>query len=131
MFLNLSTTRADGGWVYFKFNNNDDYIQLSGSNGKVNIYKETLISSNLKVGVGAATSNIKTFATNDGNTSYCELKAVNRDHGKLKFNTSYDHGTLYVGINSSNFFRLTNWDNQINFIKRQQELQMTGLRETR
>ena len=27
MFLNLSTTRADGGWMYFKVNN-DDYMQL-------------------------------------------------------------------------------------------------------
>ena len=37
MFLNLSTTRTDGGWVYFKINN-DDYMQLPGSDNKVNIY---------------------------------------------------------------------------------------------
>ena len=37
MFLNLSTTRTDGGWVYFKINN-DYYIQLSSSDNKVNIY---------------------------------------------------------------------------------------------
>ena len=37
MFLNLSTTRTDGGWMYFKINN-DDYMQLSGSDNKVNIY---------------------------------------------------------------------------------------------
>ena len=30
MFLNLSTTRTDGGWMYFKINN-DDYMQLSSS----------------------------------------------------------------------------------------------------
>ena len=36
MFLNLSTTRTDGGWMYFKINN-DDYMQLSGSDNKVNI----------------------------------------------------------------------------------------------
>ena len=30
MLLNLSTTRTDGGWMYFKINN-DDYVQLSGS----------------------------------------------------------------------------------------------------
>ena len=36
MFINLSTTRANGGWMYFK-NNTDDYIQLSGSDSKVNI----------------------------------------------------------------------------------------------
>ena len=34
MFLNLSTTRTDGGWMYFRINN-DDYIRLSGSDNKV------------------------------------------------------------------------------------------------
>ena len=37
MFLNLSTTRTDCGWMYFQINN-DDYMQLSGSGNKVNIY---------------------------------------------------------------------------------------------
>ena len=36
MLLNLSTTRTDGGWMYSK-NDNDDYIQLSSSDNKVNI----------------------------------------------------------------------------------------------
>ena len=49
MFRNLSTTRTDGGWVYFK-TNNDDYIQLSGSDNKTNIYKDTTINCNLEVG---------------------------------------------------------------------------------
>ena len=49
MFLNLSTTRTDGGWVYFKINN-DDYIQLSGSDNKANIYKDTPITGGLDVG---------------------------------------------------------------------------------
>ena len=49
MFLNLSTTRTDGGWMYFKINN-DDYIQLSGSDNKVNSYKDTTISGNLDAG---------------------------------------------------------------------------------
>ena len=48
MYLNLSTTRTDGGWMYFKINN-DDYMQLSGSENKINIYKDTSISSNLTV----------------------------------------------------------------------------------
>ena len=47
MFLNLSTTRTDGGWMYFKINN-DDYMQLSSSDNKVNIYKDTSISGNLE-----------------------------------------------------------------------------------
>ena len=105
MLLNLSTTRTDGGWMYFKINN-DDYIKLSGSDNKVNIYTETLISSHVKVGVGAVTSNIKAFASHDGNTPDCKFKAVNREHGKLRFNTDYDHGTMYFGINYSNFFSL-------------------------
>ena len=47
MFLNLSTTRTDGGWMYFGINN-DDYIQLSSSDNKVNIHKNTT-SGNLDV----------------------------------------------------------------------------------
>ena len=46
-FLNLPTTRTDGGWMYFKINN-DDYIQLPGSDSKVNIYKDTSISGDLE-----------------------------------------------------------------------------------
>ena len=46
MFLNLSTTRTDGGCMYFKINN-EDYIQLSGSDNKVNIYKGTTINGTL------------------------------------------------------------------------------------
>ena len=48
MFLNLSTTRADGGWMYFKINN-DDYMQLLSSDNKVNIYKDTTARGNLDV----------------------------------------------------------------------------------
>ena len=40
MFLNLQTTYPNGGWMYFKINN-DDYMQLPGSDNKVNIYKDT------------------------------------------------------------------------------------------
>ena len=43
MFRNLNTTRTDGGWMYFKINN-DNYTQLSGSDNKVNIYKDASIS---------------------------------------------------------------------------------------
>ena len=116
MFINLSTTRTDGGWMYFKIKNNS-YMRLPGSDNKMNIYKDTTISGSLDVGVGASTSYVKTSAANGRNTSYCELKAINIDHGKLRFNTNYAHGTLYVGINSSKFFRLTNWNNEINFYK--------------
>ena len=46
MFLNLNTTRTDGGWMHFKINN-DSYMQLSGSDNKVNIYKDTTINGTL------------------------------------------------------------------------------------
>ena len=36
MYLNLSTTRTDGGWMYFKIEN-DDHMQLPGSDNKANI----------------------------------------------------------------------------------------------
>ena len=49
MYLNLSTTRTDGGWMYFKINN-DDYIQLPGSDNKVNVYKGAALSRNVDVG---------------------------------------------------------------------------------
>ena len=49
MFLNLSTTRTDGGWMYFKINN-DDFIQLSGSDNKINIYKDAIVSGKLGIG---------------------------------------------------------------------------------
>ena len=53
MFLNRSATRTDGGWMYFEIDN-DDYIQVPGSDSKVNFYKNTTISGNLDVRVGAS-----------------------------------------------------------------------------
>ena len=45
VFVNLSTTRTDGGGMYFKMKN-DDYMQSPGSD----IYKDTTVSGNLDVG---------------------------------------------------------------------------------
>ena len=129
MFLNLSTTYPNGGWVYFKIN--VAYIQLSGSVNKVNIYKDTSISGNLEVGAGAVTSNIKAFASHNGNTSSCELIAVSRDHGKFRFNTGYGHGTLYVVLIMSISSDWLIGIMESTFISRQQELQMTDLKKTK
>ena len=49
LWINLETTYPNGGWMYFKINN-DDYMQLSGSDNKVNLYKDTSISEDLDVG---------------------------------------------------------------------------------
>ena len=59
MFLNLSTARTDGGWMYFEINS-DDYMQLSGSDNKVNIYKDTTISGTLNAQVIHNQHDIKT-----------------------------------------------------------------------
>ena len=131
MLIYLSTARTDGGWMYFEISG-DTYMQSSGSGNKVHTYRYTSISNNLMVGVGAVTSSIKAFASHNGNTSYCESKTINREHGRLRVNTDYGHGALYVGINHVNFFRLTDWNNEVNFDKnRQQELQMTSFKKKR
>ena len=57
MFLTLQTTRTDGGWMYFKINN-DASMQLPGSDNKVTIYKDTT-SGNLEVGVCGSQSREK------------------------------------------------------------------------
>ena len=49
MYLNLPTTRTDGGWMYFEINN-DNYMQLPGSDNKVNIYRDTTIKGRLDAG---------------------------------------------------------------------------------
>ena len=99
MYLNLSTTYTNGGWVYFKINS-DNYMQLPGSANEVKNYKDTTIAGHLDVGSGSSTSNIKSLASHNGNTASCELITVNRDHGKFRFNTNYSHGTMYLGINN-------------------------------
>ena len=58
--------------MYFKFNN-DDYMQLSGSGNKVNIYKGTSISGNLNVGVGATSSKIDPHSNQQGYTAVTEI----------------------------------------------------------
>ena len=55
MFLNLQTTYPNGGWMYFKIHN-DDYMQLPGSDNKVNVYKDTSITGRLGVGGNPAYS---------------------------------------------------------------------------
>ena len=67
LFLDLSTTRPNGGWVSFKINN-DNYIQLSGSDNKVNSYKDTTININLDVG-----SSFKTSLSDGTYTATAEL----------------------------------------------------------
>ena len=70
MHLNLSTARIDGGWMYFKINN-DSYMQLSNSENKINMYKDTS-SGNSDVGA-TGNNSIKIHGTG-ATTSYAEFK---------------------------------------------------------
>ena len=93
MPLNLSTTRTDGGWMYFKIKN-DDYMQLSSSDNKINIYKDTTVSGNLDVGsIGDYQINIHGTGTT---TSYAELKVrmVRIVHGTFKTQVTVIYGQV-------------------------------------
>ena len=100
MFLNLSTTRTDGGWVYFKINN-DSYMQLSGSDNKVNIYKDTTISGNLDVGPSQAQTSIKAYVNHAGSTGHIEMEARWREQGFIHFKTNYTAGVLFFAVKDS------------------------------
>ena len=100
MYLNLSTTRTDGGWMYFKINN-DDYIQLSGSDDKVNIHKDTAISGNLDVGQSQAQTPIKAYVNHLGKTGYVEMEARSSSQGFIHFKTNHTAGELYFAVKDS------------------------------
>ena len=102
MFLNLSATRTDGGWMYFKINN-DDYMQLPGSDRKVVIYKDTTISGNSDVGSGASPK-IHVHASNSGYTGYAESKAQRNYDMFLNLQTTRVNGGWdYHKSNDNNY----------------------------
>ena len=96
MFLNLSTTRTDGGWRYFKINN-DGYLQLSGSDNKANIYKDTTISGNLDVGAGAASSIVKAHVNHEGSTGHIRMEAKWRNQAFSSFGT-FGSGYIFLEV---------------------------------
>ena len=94
MNLNLSTTKTDGAWMYFKING-DNYVQLSSSDNTVTIYKDTSIDGDLTaknttvVGDLTVTGNLIYNADSNVNTY---TKAEIDDKLFLKVNESY--GTI-------------------------------------
>ena len=97
MYLNLSTARANGGWMYFKINN-DDYMQLSGSDNKVNIYKDTSISGNLDVGASQAQTSMKPYVNHIGKTGYVEMEARWANQGYIHFKTNHTYGLVFFAV---------------------------------
>ena len=100
MFLNLSTTRTDGGWMYFKINN-DDYMQLPSSDNKVNMYKDTTISGNLDVVQDQAQTSIKAYLNHIGKTSYVEMEARWSSQGFIHVKTNHTSGELFFAVKDS------------------------------
>ena len=74
MCLNLQTTYPNGGWMYFKTNNDND-IQLSGGDNKINIYTDTPISGNLDV------DRVSTLTENPGVSDTTPLVIINDSPG--------------------------------------------------
>ena len=108
MYINLETTYLNGGWMYFKING-DSYMQLSGGDNKVTIYKDTTVSGHLDVGVGASSSKIDTHSNQQGYTAVIELHSQSPWISKLGFLTAHPtprpliflKGSTYVEYNSN------------------------------
>ena len=115
MFLNLSTTRTDGGWMYFKINN-DDYMQLSGSDNKVNIYKDTAISGNLDVGQDQAQTSIKAYVNHAGSTGHVEMEARWGNQGYIHFKTNHTDGLLLFAVKEEGRPLITNLMNRLKIL---------------
>ena len=97
MHLNLSTTRTDGGWMYFKINN-DAYMQLSSSDNKLNTYKDTAISGNLDVGQDQAQTPRNAYVNHMGKTGYVEMDARWANQGFIRFKTNHTAGELLFAV---------------------------------
>ena len=97
MSLNLSTTRTDGGWMYLNINS-DDYMQLSSSDNKVNICKDTSISCNLDVGITQAQTPIKAYVSHMGSQGNIQIEPRWRSQGFTHFNTDYEAGLLIPAV---------------------------------
>ena len=93
MWINLETTYPNGGWMHFKINN-DDYMQLSSSDNKVNIYTDTTTSGNLDVGPSQAVTSIKAYVNHAGHQGNVELKALWNSQGYSNFKTTNPDGLL-------------------------------------
>ena len=92
--------------MYFK-TNNDDYLQLSGSDNKVSIYKDTSISGNLDVGSGGS-SKTNVHATNNGYTGYGELQAQSSYDLYLNLQTTrVNGGWVFHTINGDKFLLIS------------------------
>merc|ERR1711966_267531 len=115
-FLNLTTSY--GGWLHFSVNDNN-YFRLSGSDNQINIYKHTTMSNDLDVGVSSEQSTINVYSkhSNGVDVGILKLSSESRVLASINYTTTASYGTIDFNINNVNFFRITNWNNSINFYK--------------
>ena len=109
MFINLSTTRTDGGWMYCIIDN-DSYMQLSGSDNDVNIYKGTTISSTLTIN-GNLGSSMKYPSLINGSTIHTDVwtfasfrKGIASSGSWLQFSRYGTSNTWQTGMSSDNSY---------------------------
>ena len=116
LWINLETTFPNGGWVYFKIHN-DSYMQLSGSDNKVNVYKDASTSGNLDVGITQAQTPIKAYVNHAGHQGNIQIEARWNSQGFIHCNTTNPDGLLlfavkddlcmYLGLNIIHFYKPT------------------------
>ena len=113
--------------MYFKINN-DDYIQLSSSGNKVNIYKDTSISSNLTIN-GDLDSSKKLPLDIQNSTIHAEFWALAPFHqgvtnsgSWLQFSRDGTSNTWQTDMSSDNAYviRASGYDKQVNCISKWQ-----------
>ena len=126
MFLNLSTTKADSGWMHFIINNGD-YMQLSSSGNKVNVYKDTAISGNWDVGVGASRTSIKAYVNHAGHQGNIQIEPRWNSQGYVNFNTANPDGLLLIA--TKDVLYMCCGLNIIRFYKPTKMLQMIGFKQ--
>ena len=69
-------------------------MQLSGSDNKVNSYKDTSIGGNLDVGITQAQTSIKAYANHAGYQGNVEIEARWKSQGFIHFSTTNPDGLL-------------------------------------
>ena len=86
--------------MYFRINTGD-YMQSSGSDSKVTMYKDTTISGHLDVGQEQAQTSINTYANHIGKTGHVEMEARWANQGYINFKTDQTDGLLLFAVKDS------------------------------
>ena len=121
LWINLETIYPNGGWMYFKINN-DSCMQLSGSANKVNIYKDTAITGRLDVGenpncptnwINLHTDN----TTGNGFSGVMQFSVWGGKNGTWDINSNTTDGKIEIKLDGNRFMKFFNNTNEIRYCK--------------